>query len=170
MKIFEHVVEMVEAKQVINFVSVLYTIASEEAERIGLDHVAKSSGSAGPDTASEVSLYLRTQRGAVEMLQQRLLIIRNYLRDVKAGVLPPNHAVLRELSCLCTRLPIDSELVRGGGGGGGGGDSTFLETANEAMLISYMAMITKGFSAITEALDKFPIVHEKALRRNRSWF
>ena len=37
-----------------------------------MDHIAKVAGATGESNASEVSLYLSTQKGAIEMLQQRV--------------------------------------------------------------------------------------------------
>jgi predicted transcriptional regulator len=85
------------------------------------------SGSGGQDKASEVSIYLDTQRGAVVMLQQRIKIIRNYLRDVRDGKLERNNELLRLLSALCSRLPITTD--------GDSGGASFLENANDSMLV-----------------------------------
>eukprot|EP00037_Helgoeca_nana_P010533 m.92951 g.92951 ORF g.92951 m.92951 type:complete len:346 (-) comp20258_c0_seq1:155-1192(-) len=162
LRIFEHHIEIVGNVQKTSFVTLGYSLASEEAERIGVDHIAKVSGSGGQDKASEVSIYLDTQRGAVVMLQQRIKIIRNYLRDVRDGKLERNNELLRLLSALCSRLPITTD--------GDSGGASFLENANDSMLVSYLAMVTKGCSAISEVLDKFPMVHDKGNRRSRAFY
>ena len=67
-------------QQTTAFVNTGYGLATEEAERIGIDHVAKVSGSTGPSTSSEVTLHLSTHRSAMEMMRERIVIIRNYLQ------------------------------------------------------------------------------------------
>eukprot|EP00035_Acanthoeca_spectabilis_P022252 m.442781 g.442781 ORF g.442781 m.442781 type:complete len:342 (+) comp18854_c0_seq1:61-1086(+) len=162
-KIVEHHLEIVGSVQKTSFVTLGYTLASEEAERIGVDHIAKVSGAGGKDESSEVSLYMDTQRGAVVMLLQRIAVIRNYLRDVRDGKLEKNNELLRQLATLCSRLPITAD-------GSSAGGSSFLENANDAMLVSYLAMVTKGCAAISEVLEKFPMVHDKAGRRSRPFY
>jgi hypothetical protein len=108
-----------------------YSLASEEAERIGVDHIAKVAGATGESDASEVALYLSTQKGAIDMLRQRVCLIRDYLLDVRDGKAPRDLDLLRQLSALCSRLPITSD--DGGAHGGGHG---FLASSNDAMLAS----------------------------------
>mmetsp|Transcript_29079 Transcript_29079/g.76173 ORF Transcript_29079/g.76173 Transcript_29079/m.76173 type:complete len:347 (-) Transcript_29079:1505-2545(-) len=162
LRIFEQHVEIVANVQKKSFVSLGYALASEEAERIGVDHIAKAKAGETNDE-SEVSVYLDTQRGAIAMLQQRIKVIRNYLRDVRDGKLPRDNEMLRQLSALCSRLPITTDVDAVGG-------PTFLESANDSMLVSYMAMVTKGCSAIADVLEKLPIVHDKNASRRRGLY
>lgn len=162
LSVFESVVEIKDDKQTTAFVNTGYGLATEEAERIGIDHVAKVSGSTGPTTSSEVTLHLSTHRSAMEMMRERIVIIRNYLQAVETGEIPRNHQILREIAGLCSRLPIGSDSTAG---------TKFLKNTNDALLISYMAMMTKGFNAMSEMLEKFPVVHDRgASRRGRTWF
>lgn len=162
LSVFESVVEIKDDNQTTAFINTGYGLATEEAERIGIDHVAKVSGSTGPSVSSEVTLHLSTHRSAMEMMRERIVIIRNYLQAVEAGEIPRNHQILREIAGLCSRLPIGSDSTAG---------TKFLKNTNDALLISYMAMMTKGFNAMSEMLEKFPIVHDRgASRRGRTWF
>lgn len=43
MKIYESVIDIVQGDAVMLFVNLLYTLATEEAERIGVDHVVRTS-------------------------------------------------------------------------------------------------------------------------------
>ena len=63
------------------------------------------------------------------------------LQAVEAGEIPRNHQILREIAGLCSRLPIGSDSTAG---------TKFLKNTNDALLISYMAMMTKGFNAMSE--------------------
>lgn len=149
LKLFESAIEIVDDTQRLSFIPAGYTLASEEAERIGVDHVAKTTAAAGLASstavvASEAALHLGTQCGAIDMLRQRIVIVRDYLRAVDEGSLPRNHGVLRAVASLCSRLPIANTTI--------GTDATppFLETANDAMLVSYLALVTKGYNGLVE--------------------
>eukprot|EP00040_Diaphanoeca_grandis_P018840 m.99138 g.99138 ORF g.99138 m.99138 type:complete len:332 (+) comp27132_c0_seq1:148-1143(+) len=150
-----------DEEQNVAFTKIGYTLATEEAERIGVDHVAKQLGSTGSSQSSEVTMHLQTHRSAMGMLRERIIIIRNYLVAVNEGKLPRNNQILREISALSSRLPIGSDADA---------RQTFMRNTNDAMLVSYMAMVTKGFNAMSEVLDKLPIVYERGInRRGRSW-
>lgn len=87
-----------------------------------------------------------TQRGAVVMLQQRIAVIRNYLRDVRDGKLEKNNELLRQLATLCSRLPITAD-------GSSAGGSSFLENANDAMLVSLRRqLLPASFLLLTAGL------------------
>lgn len=66
------------------FVELTYTLATEEAERIGVDHVARMSAS---DTgeSSLVGEHLQAQHNAIKMLHDRVKLILNYVKAVQAG-------------------------------------------------------------------------------------
>jgi len=163
LQFFESIIELgAEDQQTTLFVETGYTLATEEAERIGIDHVAKVKGATGATTTSEVSEHLGAQHSAIDMLYQRIKIIRSYLKAVKAGQLAQDHDVLREVSGLCSRLPIDGEQLNGG---------KSVQDANDVLLVSYLATITKGTNAVNEMLGKLSVVHDRAgMRRNRAWF
>lgn len=144
------------------FVNTTYTLASLEAERIGVDHVAKVKATSTATSASEVTEHLGSQHSAVDMLYQRIKVIRSYLFAVKAGELPRDHELLRQVSGLCSRLPIAADED---------GGKSFVMQSNDVLLVSHLATITKGCNAMNEMLGKLAIVHDKGgMRRHRSWF
>ena len=86
------------------FTPVQYTLATEEAERIGVDHIARSSVTGSAQTSAgmhsdilSLSLYpmfsflctvaeqLSAQHGAVKMLHSRVRLLLDYLKAVQAG-------------------------------------------------------------------------------------
>ncbi|KAI6654663.1 COP9 signalosome complex subunit 6 [Oopsacas minuta] len=87
------------------FSEVSYALATEEAERIGVDHVARVSASGSADT-SAASDHLMVQYRALKMLFHRIKIISQYLRAVKSGELPPSPEVLRDIQSLTRQLPV----------------------------------------------------------------
>ncbi|CAB4054126.1 COPS6 [Lepeophtheirus salmonis] len=74
------------------FVKLSFTLATEEAERIGLDHVAL------------------VQHSAIKMLASRVKVILEYVKAVQSGELPHNHEILREAKALADRLPLSGPL------------------------------------------------------------
>jgi len=160
--LYEPVMELSSSdQQNVAFAKIGFALATEEAERIGVDHVAKQLGSTGSSQSSEVTMHMLTHRSAMEMLRERIIIIRNYLVAVNEGKLPRNNQILREINALSSRLPIGSD---------DGARKNFMRNANDAMLVSYLAMVTKGFNAMSEVLDKLPLVYERGVnRRGRNW-
>eukprot|EP00039_Didymoeca_costata_P023651 m.7811 g.7811 ORF g.7811 m.7811 type:complete len:305 (+) comp3780_c0_seq1:133-1047(+) len=154
---YESVIEIgIDDKQKMLFVETGYTLATEEAERIGIDHVAKVKGHT-TSTASEVTHHLTAQHSAVDMLFQRIKIIVKYLNAVKSGELPADHEVLREIRGICSRLPNQ--------------DSNPTVEVNDVLLVSYLATLTKGCNAFEEMLGKLSIVHDRSgARRGRPFF
>ncbi len=53
------------------FLPLSYTLATEEAERIGLDHVARISGATGDEAQSKVAEHVLVQHSAIKMLASR---------------------------------------------------------------------------------------------------
>lgn len=159
---YESIREMAGDQQKTLFIESAYTLASEEAERIGVDHVAKVKASAAADTTSEVTTALSPQHSALDMLYTRISIIRDYLKAVKAGELPENHEVLRQISGLTSRLPIGDDEADAGHGA---------KDTNDVLLIAYLATITKGCSAMNEMLGKLSVVHDKStMRRHKAFY
>lgn len=149
--IFESLIEIIEEQPKVLFTSVPYTLATEEAERIGVDHIARSSV-AGSAQTSAVSDQLSAQHGAVKMLYSRIKLILDYLKVVQAGELPFNQEILREVSSLCHQLPVlDSKAF----------DKEFCSQTNEVLLMSYLATITKGINTASEFVSKVNIVYDR---------
>ena len=76
-----------------------------QAERIGLDHVARISGGTD-EVQSRVSEHLMVQHSAIKMLASRVALIRDYVKAVEAGELPLNHEIIRDAQALASRLPV----------------------------------------------------------------
>merc|ERR1712061_537765 len=102
--VYESVIDIVGGETRMLFVKLGYTLATEEAERIGLDHVARISS--GNDDQSRVSEHLMVQHSAIKMLSSRVALIRDYVKAVESGELPLNHDIIREAQALASRLPV----------------------------------------------------------------
>ena len=102
------------------FVKLPYTLATEEAERIGLDHVARISvvttteGDGGRHQAVDT---LQAQHSAIKMLASRVRLVLEYVRAVERGELEHNHEIMRQvglhlapLLLNCTLKPVCASL------------------------------------------------------------
>ncbi|CAF4126424.1 unnamed protein product, partial [Didymodactylos carnosus] len=89
----------------IDFIEITYTLITEEAERIGIDHVARYSVTDSSDT-SMVTEQIHIQYNAIRLLYQRMLLLLEYIKAIKNNILPRNDDLLREIGSLCQRLPI----------------------------------------------------------------
>ena len=102
-----HVYEtIVDLGTKIDFIEISYTLITEEAERIGIDHVARYSVTDGTSDTSIVSDQIAIQYNAIRLLYQRMLVLLEYVRAVKQGQLERNDDILRGIGSLCQRLPI----------------------------------------------------------------
>ncbi|KAG1678117.1 COP9 signalosome complex subunit 6 [Nymphon striatum] len=149
--LYESVIDLIDGEATMLFVELTYTLATEEAERIGVDHVARMSAS---DTgeSSLVGEHLQAQHNAVKMLHDRVKLILNYVKAVQNGDLPANHEILREGHSLCHRLPVlNSEKFKG----------DFFNQCNDVGLMTYLGNITKGCNSTNQFVNKFNILHDR---------
>lgn len=107
--IFESVIDFdMDERPNILFIELEYSLATDEAERIGVDHIAKhsSDSSAVNMIQSAVGEHLSAQYSAISLLHNRIRVVCQYVREVRAGRLRKNNEVLREIQSLCHRLPV----------------------------------------------------------------
>lgn len=109
--IFESVIDFIDDEPHIVFIKLEYTLATDEAERIGVDHIAKhstdsTSSSSSNMIQSTVAEHLNAQYSAITLLYNRIKVICEYVKDVKSGRVKKNNDILREIQSLCHRLPI----------------------------------------------------------------
>lgn len=144
---YENVSEIVADKAYTRFVDSGYTLVTDEVELIAVDYVAKVRSDTS--THSEVTQQMSSMRSSLDMLLQRVKIIISYLQAVSSGELPFSHSIQREISCLCGMLPVlqDPQFQQ-----------TFMKEKNDALLIGYMATITKSCAASQKMLEKVAAV------------
>ncbi|XP_048588542.1 COP9 signalosome complex subunit 6 [Nematostella vectensis] len=148
---YESVIDLVNGETRMLFVEIPYTLATEEAERIGVDHVARLSSSGTVDGAT-VSDHLLAQYNAIKMLHARVKMIMEYVKAVKAGEAPCNHEIMRDALSLCQRLPVmKTDIFKG----------DFYDQCNDVMLMCYLATVTKGCNSLNEFINKFNVVHDR---------
>lgn len=160
--VYESMYDIVDEQPRLLFIKVHYTLVTEEAERIGVDHVARLS-SAGHSEISQVSEYMQVQQSAIKMLSSRINIILQYVKAVKAGDIPLDESVMRQCMSLCQRLPVlNTPQFKSG----------FYDQCSDVSLMTFLATITKGCSISNELISKFNLVYDRhgASRRMRGLF
>jgi len=159
--VYESVIDVVEGKATMLFVELPFSLATEEAERIGVDHVARvstvataASGSADAADAgpSLVSDHLTAQYSAIKMLHSRVKLIMDYVKAVDEGTLQGNHEILRDIKSLVHRLPLmDNPKFK----------SDYAIQCNDVTLITYLGSITKGCNTVNQFVNKFNTLYDR---------
>lgn len=146
-----HVYEtIVDLGTKIDFIEISYTLITEEAERIGIDHVARYSVTDGTSDTSIVSDQIAIQYNAIRLLYQRMLVLLEYVRAVKQGQLERNDDLLREIGSLCQRLPIintddnNNQMFR----------EDFDIQQSDVALLALLACCTQEISTLNDYLSK----------------
>ena len=154
--VYESEVHVVDEKPTMQFAPVAYKIDSIESERIAVDHVAHILPSGDSNSGSALTQHLGTQYAAIEMLTDRIDVVRKYLTAVNAGDVPPDHELLRQIKSLCARLPaLDNPAYQ----------EEFNQEYNNTLLITYLGAITKGTCAINDLIEKYNAAYDKHSRR-----
>jgi len=155
--IYESELHIIDEKPTNLFVKVPYKIETGEAERIAVDHVARiTPGGGAHGENSQLTAHLLGVHNAIQMLSMRIKTLLTYLEAAKSGKAPKDYGLMRKIASLCNQLPaIDTDTFKG----------DFLNEYNDALLITYLATITKGNSATNELIDKFNATYEKHTRR-----
>jgi len=154
--IFESELHMIQEKPTMLFVKAPYKIETGEGERISVDHIAKVSTSGTATTGSQLSIHLNGIHNAISMLNVRVKILAKFLEEVKSGKIPNDHGLLRRISSLTSQLPATNTQQF---------KQDFVREYNDALLVTYLATITKGNHATNELIDKFNLVNDRQSRR-----
>nr|CAG4648735.1 EOG090X08T4 [Polyphemus pediculus] len=148
---FESVIDLVNGAATMLFVELTYTLATEEAERIGVDHVARMA-SGDLSESSQVAEQLQAQHNAVKMLANRVRLILEYIKAMERGEVPKSHEVLREAKSLTHRLPVlNSETFQ----------EEYYTQYNDVLLQTYLASITKACHDLHQFVNKFNILCDR---------
>ncbi|XP_011138256.1 COP9 signalosome complex subunit 6 [Harpegnathos saltator] len=159
---YESVIDLVGGQATMLFVPLTYTLATEEAERIGVDHVARMCN-IDQGESSLVAEHLTAQHSAIKMLHSRVKLVLRYMQAVQNGELKGNHEVLRAACSLSHRLPVlNNPKFR----------ADFYNQCNDFSLMTYLGIITKGCNNINQFVNKFNILYDRqgVGRRLRSLF
>ncbi|EDQ89286.1 uncharacterized protein MONBRDRAFT_32483 [Monosiga brevicollis MX1] len=151
--IFETIVELKDDEQHIHFAPTPYKLASEEAERIGVDHIANVSASAVGGQISAVRQQMQTHASALLMLQERIDVICDFLADIDAGKVQPSPALLRNIKGICSRLPVSQDpRLR----------AALLMESTDTETVNLLALMTQACDAIKQLTGKMQTIHPGA--------
>lgn len=148
---YESVIDLVNGEATMLFVELSYTLATEEAERIGVDHVARMASGESSEN-SQVAEQLQAQHNAVKMLANRVRLILEYIRAMERGEVPKSHDVLREAKSLTHRLPVlNSEIFQ----------EEYYTQYNDVLLQTYLASLTKACHDLHQFVTKFNVLCDR---------
>eukprot|EP01116_Phalansterium_solitarium_P014245 TRINITY_DN31826_c0_g1_i1.p1 TRINITY_DN31826_c0_g1~~TRINITY_DN31826_c0_g1_i1.p1 ORF type:complete len:315 (-),score=41.91 TRINITY_DN31826_c0_g1_i1:112-1056(-) len=149
--LYESELHMVSEQPTLLFVKAPYKIETNDSERISVDHIARATTTAG-SSASQLTTHLSGMHNSIQMLSIRVQVILKYLQAVKDGQIPADNGVLRRIGSLCYQLPsTDTAEFK----------QEFLNEYNDALLVSYLATLTKGSNIMNDLVEKFNITHDR---------
>jgi len=149
--LYESVIDMVNQRARMLFVKLPYTLATEEAERIGLDHVARIMGS-NESVTSRAGDHLMAQHSAIKMLASRVRLVLDYVRALDRGELPHNHEIMRQIRALSNRLPVLET---------GRFKPEFYTQCNDVALMALLGTVMKSSNNLNQFVNKFNTVYQR---------
>jgi len=136
----------------VSFSKVSYRVETTEAERIAVDHLQNVSAGG----RSLLTSHLSTLHSAIKMLNLRIKAILQYAKATQAGQIARDDGILRQIIALIQELPaINTDKFK----------EDFLTEYNDALLVTYLASITKTSHAVNEMIEKFNITYDRHSRR-----
>ncbi|XP_006454733.1 hypothetical protein AGABI2DRAFT_189980 [Agaricus bisporus var. bisporus H97] len=151
-KAYEPSIEIKDRTSRSVFIEVPYKVETGEAERIAVDWTAKGGGS-----GTSLDSHLQTQRSAVKMLHERIMVLVKYVSDVIAGQATKDHATLRALSALVASLPATENI---------GFRHEFNTEYEDVQLTAFLSSLTKSSNILNDLVDKHIVL--TASREDRS--
>uniref|UniRef100_A0AAV1VLS2 COP9 signalosome complex subunit 6 n=1 Tax=Peronospora matthiolae TaxID=2874970 RepID=A0AAV1VLS2_9STRA len=149
--LFESELHMLNGVPKMIFVKAPFKIETSETEGIAIDHISKITP-IGDASKSSLHPYLGNVRDAVKMLDRQIDVLLCFLQAVKSGEAPMDHNLLRHISSVCNQLPaMQSEHF----------DAAFTLEFNDALLVSYLATLTKGTTNVNTVVDRFAATQER---------
>jgi len=149
--LYESVIDMINGSARMLFVKLPYTLATEEAERIGLDHVARIAGS-NDQVSSRAGDHLLAQHSAIKMLASRVRLVLEYVKAVDRGELEHNHEIMRQIRALSHRLPVLES---------GRFKPEFYTQCNDVALMALLGTIMKSANNLNQFVNKFNTVYQR---------
>uniref|UniRef100_A0A3B3IA67 COP9 signalosome complex subunit 6 n=1 Tax=Oryzias latipes TaxID=8090 RepID=A0A3B3IA67_ORYLA len=143
--VYESVIDIISGEATMLFAELTYTLATEEAERIGVDHVARMTATGtGENSTGEGGLGLQQTHNSIHVCHGT---VRFMSREV-----PFNHEILREANALCHRLPVLSTIKF---------KTDFYDQCNDVGLMAYLGTITKTCNSMNQFINKFNVLYDR---------
>lgn len=145
LSLYIETIQVVQDKTITKFEKTPFEISADEAERITAVHCAKV-GVGHAKGESALVPHLNTLSKSIGMLNTRVAVLHKFLADTQSGKIKHDHKILRDLKGMCNRLPtMESPEF----------NDDFLNEYNDALLVTYLASITKGTHLVGEVVQKF---------------
>ncbi len=146
LKVFEETIQVHGEKSSMDFARAKYTIQADEGERITVLHCAKLGNK--KEGESEIVPHYSAFQRSIKSLNERIVVLITYLEAVETGQVEADQTILREIKAICHRLPVASAA-----------SSAFQidlkQEMNEALLITYLASITKSVAELSGVNQRF---------------
>ncbi|KAJ7596623.1 COP9 signalosome subunit 6 [Mycena floridula] len=139
-KAYEPTIEIKDRASRSVFIEASYSIETGEAERIAVDWTARGGGS-----GTSLESHLQTQRAAIKMLYDRILLLVQYVTDVVAGQATKDHGLLRAIAALVASLPAtENKHFR----------EEFDTEYTDVQLTAFLSSLTKSANILNDVVDK----------------
>lgn len=132
--------------------AVPHRFASEDSERIAVDHVMRHAVPDGTDGTSGTALHLWTLRRSIRMLKEKIELILLFLDDVMKQNVKHDHNLLRKISGICTRLyGLDSQEF----------SEAFADERHDSLIVTYLGGLTKSLCSMNDVLERYTKANER---------
>ncbi|KAF8202942.1 maintenance of mitochondrial structure and function-domain-containing protein [Pholiota molesta] len=139
-KAYEPTIELRDRKSRSVYIEVPYNVETGEAERIAVDWTARGGGS-----GTSLESHLQTQRSAVKMLHERILVLIKYVTEVIAGTAKSDPSILRSMVALLASLPAsENKHFR----------EEFDTEYEDVQLTAFLSSLTKSTNILNDLVDK----------------
>jgi COP9 signalosome complex subunit 6 len=144
--LYESELHVQDGTPVFHFVLSDFTIATSEAERIGVDQVARIVPSTGSFAGStQLTSQLNSMHSAVTMLVDRVAALHALLIKMQSGEVPFDHEIVRHAAALSARLPaMDSQQF----------ETSYNAQVNDILITILLASLTKVNASQSELIEK----------------
>eukprot|EP00930_Biecheleria_cincta_P085399 TRINITY_DN74792_c0_g1_i1.p1 TRINITY_DN74792_c0_g1~~TRINITY_DN74792_c0_g1_i1.p1 ORF type:complete len:322 (-),score=57.31 TRINITY_DN74792_c0_g1_i1:28-936(-) len=154
-KVYDSATHIEQGQTKLTWNEIPYIIDTLEAERIAVNHVAKSATTATAGHSSDFTQHTGGLSNSVVMLSNRVKELLEHIKEVKAGRAPKNHAVLRQTLSICQALQATQPQAL---------QKEFCGEFNDASLLVLLATLTKVSANTSDLLDKFQLAHDRKHR------
>jgi COP9 signalosome complex subunit 6 len=126
-----------------------YTVETFEAERITVDEVSKIVPGSRDSYSARFGATLESAASATGALRDRLATVRDYLDNVKRGLVPCDYDLLRKIAGAMKTLRVNTRDEFG---------TSFADEYEDTLALNYLASLTKTTNELNEFIDKFQVV------------
>jgi len=128
------------------FVTSEFQLQTMQAERITMERIAKATPT---DGVASLDLHINSLGASLRTLNLRFDALLAFLKATKAGEVPTDYRLLRQVSSICNQLPaVDTAELKG----------DFITEYNDMLMVNYLASVTKSSASLGDLIDKHSAV------------